>query len=139
MKGTIVDAHIEGKTTYVTKQTKYGTFTSKVTVHPEDEDIQSEVLGYTFAEIKCDIKALKAKMKYFEHRAIGITHALNVMVKSRKFKVFDPAMQAFCRQKNIAWDEYYRARETYLINRDSYEDRVERMLEYRRKIKQSKN
>jgi len=138
MKGTIVDAHIEGKATYVTKQTKYGTFTSKVVLHPEDEDIQSEVLGYTFAEIKCDIKALKAKMKYFEHRAIGISHALDVIVKSRKFEVFDPAIQALCRQKNVAWDEYYKARETYLINKDSYEPRVERMLQYRRKIKKSK-
>jgi len=134
MKGKILNARIEGKTTYVTKQTKYGTFTGKVTLNPEDEDVYSELDGYTFAEIKCDIQALKARAKCMKQRAIGVEHALNVLLKA-KHPITDDTMLALARQVDVAWQNYYDAYEIYAINRDSYNIRVQRSLDYRRKLK----
>lgn len=134
MKGKIVDAHIEGRTTYVTKQTKYGTFKGKVTIHPDDEDVRSEIDGYTFAEIKCDIQALKEKAKVMKQRAIGIDHAYNVLKKSG-VQEDDVVMKKLNRQSKVAWAQYYDAYDLYDINRDSYDRRVQRSIDYRRKLK----
>lgn len=134
MKGKIIDAHVNEKTTYVTKQTKYGTFKGKVTVHPEDEDICSELEGYTFAEIKCDIQALKERAKVMKQRAIGIDHAFNVLRKSG-IQEDDKTMRKLRRQSIAAWAQYYDAYDLYTVNRDSYNARVQRAIDYRRKIK----
>lgn len=138
MKGKILNARIDGKTTYVTKQTKYGTFTGKVTLNPEDEDVYSELDGYTFAEIKCDIQALKAKAKCMKQRAIGVAHAFNVLFKANCAagrNAYSDDMLALARQVDVAWQNYYDAYEIYTINRDSYNIRVQRSLDYRRRIR----
>ncbi len=134
MKGTILDAHVEGDTSYVTKQTKYGTFTGKVVLQPEDQDIRSQVLGFNFAEIKCDIQALKIKAKVFKDKMLGIQHAYNVLLKAGQHPE-NPTMKALYRQLQVAIKNYEDNYEIYTLNRDSYLERVERMLEYRRKIK----
>lgn len=138
MKGTILNAHIEGKNTYVTKQTKYGTFKGKAVLHPEDEDVYSEIRGYTIAELKCDIQALKAKAEYFRQRMLGIQHAYNVLWKSG-IDINDPIMVKLNRQKDVAQREFENAYEIYKINRDTLTFRIERNLDFARKAKQKKN
>lgn len=63
----------------VTLNTKYGVFTEKTKVHPEDADIANRWDGIRFAWYKCLIDRTRAKAKMYETRADGIRYALGVM------------------------------------------------------------
>ena len=136
MKGTIIDAHIEGDTFYVTKHTKYGTFKGKVTLCDEDKDVKSEIDGYSFAERKCDLQALKVKADFFKQRAIGVQHAYKVM-KHSGIDLNDPIAQKLKRQVKVAWDNYNYHLEVYKINKENYYPNIERLLNYRRMIRKT--
>lgn len=137
MKGFIINAHTNGKTTEVTKQTKYGTFKGQVVLHPEDADVKSQLDGYVFAEEKCDIKAMKMKARLFKERAKGVRHAYNVLRQSCDPK--DEVMIKLERQVKQAWKLYEYYYETYLFIKDNYKPNIERLLAFRRQIRQKKN
>ena len=65
MKGTILYAEYDEGTgvSTVTKQTKYGTFTRSVRVHPQDEDIANPN-EYVFSKSEISF-SLISSLKYF--------------------------------------------------------------------------
>ena len=72
MKGKILESRYNpGYSSYVLKQTKYGTFSSEVFIHDEDKDIDNSFDGCRIAEFDCDTKAYKEKAKWLRQRAIG--------------------------------------------------------------------
>ena len=133
MKGTILNTRIEGRDTYVTKQTKYGTFHGKVTCADEDLDVQNELDGYIFAEAKCDMQSLKRRAQFLEQRVIGVQHAYNVLVKSG-ISADDPVMQKLSRQIKIARREAENAYSDYQVSKVYFRNLVESSIKTRRKI-----
>ena len=72
MKGKILDSQYNpGYSSYILKQTKYGTFSSEVFIRDEDKDIDNSFDGCRIAEFDCDTKAYKEKAKWLRQRAIG--------------------------------------------------------------------
>lgn len=134
MKTKLINYDIEGRTTHVTIQTKYGTFHGKVTCADEDLDVQNELDGYLFAETKCNIQAYKKRAQLFEQRAIGIKHAYNVL-KNSGIDADDPVMQKLERQIEIANREADKAKHTYDFLKGHFEDLVTSSIATRRKLK----
>ena len=137
MKGKILNAYNVGRRTYITKQTKYGTFHSKVTCADEDMDVKNDLDGYAFAEQKCDIQSFKLRAKYLEQRAIGVRHAYNVLFKSG-IDENDITLKKLKRQIKIAEREAAIAKEQYLAAKEYFNNFVVTTIETRRKIKKRK-
>lgn len=137
MKGKILEAHRDGHDTYVTKQTKYGTFHSKVTCAAEDYDVENDVDGYLFAENKCNIQVEKERVKYFEQRAIGVRHAYNVILKSGVDEN-DPTLKKLKRQVKIAEREAAIAKNRYNFSKVYYNDNIVSTIKTRRSIRDRK-
>jgi hypothetical protein len=146
MKGTILYAEYDEGTgvSVVTKQTKYGTFTRSVRVHPQDEDIANQYDGCYFAELKCDIAAYQEKAKFMRERAKGITHAFNVLSYADTQR--DPYIEdmkeewyALAHQADIAWKQAEDATETYHILKDAYYALIEQTLRQRRELRDKIN
>lgn len=143
MKGTILCAEYDEGTgvSIVTKQTKYGTFTRSVRVHPDDEDIANQYDGCYFAEMKCDIAAYQARAKFMKERAKGITHAFNVLsyatAQSNPY-LNDMAHEWYllAHQADIAWRDAEQAYDTYEILKDSYKALIETTLRQRREMRE---
>ena len=135
MKTKVINFGIEGRTTHVTTQTKYGTFYGKVTCADEDLDVQNELDGYIFAETKCNIQAYKRRAKFLEQRAIGIKHAYNVL-KNSGISVDDPVMKKLNRQVKIAQREAEIANRLYQAFKANFKHLVEASIKTRRKIKE---
>lgn len=143
MKGTILYAEYDEGTgvSIVTKQTKYGTFTRSVRVHPDDEDIANQYDGCYFAEMKCDIAAYQARAKFMKERAKGITHAFNVLsyaVTQSNPYLNDMAHEWYllAHQADIAWRDAEQAYDTYEILKDSYKALIETTLRQRREMRE---
>lgn len=81
MRGKVLDSYYDEYTgvSFVTKHTKYGTFTAEAYCHPKDRDIQNEWDGCRFAEAKCDIEALREKIKMMRQRLIGMDQILDIL------------------------------------------------------------
>lgn len=114
----------------VTKTSKYGTFTSTVGIcdadFTSDEEI-SHILGYQYAERKCDIKIIHAKARMLYERAEGIRHLLNVFSGPDAIHKYSPeVLKDIERQYKIAKGIYEKtyAQYKYMINDFSnYTDR----------------
>ena len=64
MHGKILDSEYNpGYSSYVLKQTKYGTFSAEIFLQSEDKDIDNSFDGCRIAEFDCDTKAYKEKAK----------------------------------------------------------------------------
>lgn len=137
MKGKILEARRNGHDTYVTKQTKYGTFHGKVTCAAEDFDVENDLDGYTFAENKCNIQVEKKRSKYFEQRALGVRHAYNVILKSGVDED-DPTLKKLLRQVKIAEREAALAKNRYNFAKSMFDDTIISTIEARRKVKDRK-
>ena len=127
-------------TAHVYKETKYGLFYGEVQAAPADEDIANQWDGYRFAELKCDIQAYKAKAKVMKERALGIEHACNVVARALVDQgndnfMDDAVYQKFERQRQVAWSNYYKAKELYEIMRDSYSGFCSQVIKQRREIR----
>ena len=131
MKDKIINSYKDGKNSYVTKQTKYGTFHGKVTLADEDIDVESELDGFLFAEYKCDIQAAKKKVDIFYQRMLGMRHAYNVLEKSGIYQD-DPTLKKLKRQLAIAEREYERQEAVYKGLVNHYKPYVELVIEARR-------
>lgn len=137
------EAHYRPSTSYVRKETKYGTFYGKAQAASDDEDIANQWDGCRFAEMKCDIKAYKAKMKLMEQRALGVQHAFTVITQSFIAQgdndFYDnPVYLKLERQRQVAWDNYYRAKDQYELMKDSYSGFCAHIIKQRRKFRNEK-
>lgn len=64
MKGKILASEfLPGYSSYVAKQTKYGTFYSEVFLQDTDRDIDNSFDGCRIAEFDCNLKSAKEKAK----------------------------------------------------------------------------
>lgn len=158
MKGNIIEAwydapdewiDIDGNTvsypgeTHLYKETKYGTFYGHVKVSEKDKDIANSWDGYRFAEMKCDIQAYKAKANIMKERALGIQHACNIVARalvdqSNDNFMDDAVYQKFERQRQVAWSNYYKAKEQYEVMRDSYSGFCDVVIKQRREFRNKK-
>lgn len=142
MKGTILYANYNEETgvSTVKKQTKYGTFTQSVKVHPNDKDVANQYDGCYFAEMKCDIAAYKERANYMRERAKGITHAFNVLsyADTQANSWFGDMCDEWYRlahQADVAWYDAEQAYDTYKILKDSYKAFIETTLRQRREMR----
>lgn len=86
MKGKILESEYHpGYSSYVLKQTKYGTFGAEVFLQKEDIDIDNSFDGCRIAEFDCDTKAYKEKVKRLRQRAIGA----RILYETNKTLIFD--------------------------------------------------
>lgn len=142
MRGKILDCGIVDsagtKKTYVQKETKYGTFTGSVVLQPEDEDVASDTLGYNFAEEKCDIQALRARARCFLERAKGMEHLYTTLIANSSLSS-QKDEEKVERQVKLAWKQYYEALDSYHANADTYDMRIENLLDYKRHLRKKKN
>ena len=142
MRGKILDCGIidfsDTKMTYVRKETKYGTFTGNVVLQPEDADVASDTLGYNFAEEKCDIQALKARAKRFLERAKGMEHLYTTLTANSSLSSQEDEKKVK-RQVDLAWKRYREALDSYQASVDTYDMRIENLLNYKRRLRERKN
>ena len=144
MKGTILYAKYDEGTgvSVVTKQTKYGTFTRSVRVHPQDKDVANQYDGCYFAELKCDIAAYKERAKFMRERAKGIQHAFDVIsyandqINAPYLNIMSHDWYLLANQAHIAWYNAEQAYETYTILKESYNALIETTLRQRREMRE---
>lgn len=144
MKGTILYAKYDESTgvSVVTKQTKYGTFTRSVRVHPQDKDVANQYDGCYFAELKCDIAAYKERAKFMRERAKGIQHAFDVIsyandqANPHYLNIMSHDWYLLANQAYIAWHNAKQAYETYTILKESYNALIETTLRQRREMRE---
>ncbi len=146
MKGTILYAEYDEGTgiSKVIKQTKYGTFTRSVRVHPDDKDVANRYDGCYFAELKCDIAAYQERAKFMRERAKGITHAFKVLSYADAqaadwMDEMNPEWYRLAHQADVAWKQAEDAADTYHILKDAYYALIEQTLRQRRELREKIN
>lgn len=125
----------------VTLNTKYGVFTEKTKVHPEDADIANRWDGIRFAWYKCLIDKMRAKAKMYETRADGIRYALGVMrgeVKDGTYLEFGDALLEMECILEVVENDALRCRQIANEKEREYEKMVEGVLTTRRNLRKYK-
>lgn len=98
MKGRILKSEVysgdgqNSKIYVVTKQNRYGCFTRTVKLHEEDQakGYDNDLDGFKLAEYKCDLAALKEKIKILNQRCIGLKTGLNFITYDHQTQeIFD--------------------------------------------------
>ena len=142
MKGKILDSDfIPGDSSWVQKETKYGTFESTVSLLDIDKDIENSFDGCRMAEKKCDLQAYRERAKWMRERYNG---ARIMYDNLRQYWQEDNlVLQDMRRQLDYLKREWYEARETADRMKDYYPHYVETIAKERRslreKIKKSKS
>ena len=129
---------LNGKTK-LEKATKYGSFVGEVKVHPEDKDIANVWDGANFAEMKCNIAAIREKAKWMRQRAIGAENALRALdnISSSNDGLLDPyTLDMLDSQVKAAHREADRCREIYEEMRDSYKAYTQYTLKRRKYLRE---
>lgn len=135
MRGKILDSDYleEIGVSFVEKATPYGNFYGEVYLHEDDADIANAWDGMRFAEMKCDIRAMKEKAKVMRQRAIGVEIALKNLDNA---KVNDPfTLDNLERQVWAFRKEADRYKEIYEEMRDSYQAYTQVILDRRRQLR----
>ena len=122
-------------TAHVIKETKYGTFYGRAVACEEDEDIANSWDGFRFAEMKCDIKASKAKAKLLRERAKGIKHALDVIAFSDAELMFSECFEKLEHQYYVALKEYEKEVEHYTSLEEIYPAYCAQIIKQRREFR----
>lgn len=138
MRGKILDSFFDEDTgtSCVTKHTKYGTFTEYCDCHEDDKDIMNEWDGCRFAEVKCDIAALKEKNKMMRQRLVGMDQLLDILDRPENadkiyyslYKDVVDLRNSVEGQIEVDEDRYYRLLE-------NYNDYTKKVLDDRRKFR----
>lgn len=77
--GTIVRSYKTDQGIFhVEKGTPHGNFSGEVRLFSEDEPYANDLVGYQFAERKCDIKAQQIKSLKFTQREIAVKHLYDI-------------------------------------------------------------
>lgn len=140
MKGKVIDSqYLPGYSSYVAKQTKYGTFYSEIFLQDEDKDIDNSFDGCRIAEFDCNIKMAKEKAKWMRQRAIGVrvayTNILNSIQKESNLDKNDVVLQKLEQQVQNAFNEADRAKEYYERMKDYRPIYIENLLKRRRETR----
>lgn len=117
----------------VVKQTRYGTFYSTVRCQECDKDIKNRWDGYYFADIKCEIKSQKMKLRLFKEREKEVVHLLNVAKQGKN----NPAVVDFLeRQLKVLQKEIGRIQEGIETVQKEYPNLVKKTLKKRRDFRE---
>ncbi len=140
MRGKIIHHEYNEEIGYtkVIKATPYGSFIGEAKVHPDDQEMANVWDGANFAEMKCNIAALKEKAKWMRQRAIGMENALktldNISKTSEMLDAYTLDMLAF--QIDAAYREADKYKEIYEEMRDSYKAYTEYALRRRKYLRE---
>lgn len=141
MRGKILESFFDeaSGTSWVTKHTKYGTFTRYSYCHEEDKDIMNEWDGCRFAEAKCDLAALKEKNKMMHQRLIGMDQILDILEKDENaIKIHYDLYNQVLDLRNSVEGQINVDTERYQKIVKNYQDYTDKVLKDRRKIRAEK-
>ena len=147
MRGKILDSQYNpGYSSWVIKQTKYGTFDSEIFLDEEDKDIDNSFDGCRIAEFDCDLKAYKERAKWFYQRALGAKTIYNNVMNSlieidNKTYIFDDedarlVCDKFSNEVHHMFKEAEEAHEIYDRMKDYRPIFIENILKNRREIRE---
>ena len=132
MKGKIIASEfLPGYSSYVAKQTKYGTFYSEVFLQEEDQDIENSFDGCRIAEFDCNLKAAKEKAKWMRQRAIGARTLYLNLIEDLDVETCDKIE----RQVYVAFKDADKARDYYERMKDYRPLYIENLLKRRRETR----
>ena len=145
MRGQIIDSFWDedrGVATLI-KATPYGTFVESCEAAPEDRDIMTSWDGFHFAEMKCNIQAMRAKAKQMRQRAIGAENALKALDKMNSNAIDEegyPVLDSYTldkleRQVRAAFREADKCQENYEEARGAYQAYTDILLNRRRALR----
>ena len=141
MRGKIIHHEYDEKIGYtkLIKATQYGSFIGEAKVHPDDQEIANVWDGANFAEMKCNIAALKEKAKWMRQRAIGIENALKSL-DNTNFTT-GGTLDAYTldmleSQVRAAYREANKYKEIYEEMRDSYKAYTQYTLKRRKYLRE---
>lgn len=128
------------KSTCVTKQCKYGTFSSFTIAEDEDLDVANQYTGFRLGEYKCDLQILEKKIKQDSQRTIGIANVIKAVQNSRDnwTEEEQAIIDRFVHQYNIAKRDLYNEKELYKKLRENYINYADAEIEYKRKLREKK-
>lgn len=134
MKGKILGSYYaDDGTSFVIKQSKYGTFTGEAYCYEEDEDIQNKWDGCRLAEYKCDLQQLKVKAKEYQARVRGMEIAYKNLAQS--IDESNIVMQKLSKQIAIAKRDADNLKTKYKYLKDNYSNYAEKILKERRSFR----
>ena len=141
MRGKIIHHEYDEKTGYtkVIKATSYGSFVGEVKVHPDDQEMANVWDGANFAEMKCNIAALKEKAKWMRQRAIGAENALKTLdnININTCGTLDAyTLDMLAAQVEAAYREADKYKEIYEEMRDSYKAYTQYALRRRKYLRE---
>jgi len=139
MRGQIINSEWNPGTgsAKVVKATPYGTFIATANVATEDKDIMNSWDGLHFAEMKCDIAAMREKAKQMRQRAIGVENALKALENQDDLDLY--TLDKLERQVWAAHKEADRHRENYEEARGAYQAYTDILLNRRRELRKKVN
>lgn len=138
MRGKILESYYDGEEGFssVTKHTKYGTFTAETYCHPEDRDIQNEWDGCRFAEAKCDIEALREKIKMMRQRLVGMDQILDILDREQNAeKIYSSLYKDVLDLRNSVYGQIEVDIERYETLKNNYNKFADTVLANRRKFR----
>lgn len=119
----------------IVKQTPYGTFYSTVRCQECDKDIKNRWDGYYFADIKCEIKSQKMKLRLFKEREKEVVHLLNVAKQGKNNPVVIDFLE---RQLRALQKEVGRIQEGIETVQKEYPNLVKKTLKKRRDFRKKR-
>ena len=132
MKGKIIASEfLPGYSSYVAKQTNYGTFYREVFLQEEDQDIENSFDGCRIAEFDCNLKAMKEKAKWMRQRAIGA----RILCDNLYNTLDEETWKKVASQVDIAYKEADKARNYYERMKDYRPIYIENLLKRRRETR----
>ena len=133
MKGKVIDSqYLPGYSSYVAKQTKYGTFYSEIFLQEEDQNIDNSFDGCRIAEFDCNLKAAKEKAKWMRQRAIGARTLYLNIINNLDIETCNKIEH----QVYIAFREADKARDYYERMKDYRPIYIENLLKRRREARE---
>ena len=133
MKGKIIESeYIPGYTSWVCKQTKYGSFYGIAVLQEEDKDIDNSFDGCRIAEFKANLAACKEKAKWMRQRAIGAATIVNNLYDSLDEETWNKLNH----QVEVSFREADKAKEYYERMRDYLPIFIENLLKRRRETRE---
>lgn len=138
MKGKILDSFFDEELGYseVTKHTKYGTFTDVAYCHEDDKDIMNEWDGCRFAEVKCDIAALREKNKMMRQRLVGMDQLLDILDRPENAdKIYYSLYKDVVDLRNSVEGQIEVDEDRYYHLLKNYNDYTKKVLDDRRKFR----
>ena len=133
MRGKIIESDYHpGCDSWILKQTKYGMFSGRAELHPDDEDIDNSFDGCRIAEFRADLQAYQEKAKWMRQRAIGA----RILFETNKELILDANIEDELEKTVNMLEQQADAAREYYERMKSYEPIfIKNILNQRREIR----